>query len=58
MGLLKDVINVASKVADKIDDVVEATGVKGVVADAADYVDDTFDEIKEVISGDKKEDKE
>lgn len=40
MGLLKDVVNVASKVADKVDDVVEATGVKGVVADVADYVDE------------------
>lgn len=56
MGLLKDVVNVASKVADKVDDVVEATGVKGVVSDVADYIDDTFDELKEVISGDDKED--
>ena len=57
MGLLKDVVNIAGKVAGKVDDVAESTGVKGVITDVADYVDDTFDEIKEVISSDKKEDK-
>ena len=55
MGFLKDLASAAKKTTEAIDDLVEATGAKDIVKNVTDYVDDTLNEIKDAVKGDKEE---